>query len=149
MLVQLTNAPLDSEQLMEAVRCDASGAIALFYGVVRNHNEGHGVLYLEYEAYPELAEAQLRAVATEIRTAFAIDDIAIAHRTGRVEIGEASLLVAVASAHRAQAFDACHRAVDRIKQTAPIWKKEYWQGGGVWLDGTPVALPESIIGPAV
>jgi molybdopterin synthase catalytic subunit len=136
--IQLTSEPLDSAACAAAVRCDASGAVVLFFGVVRNHNEGRGVLYLEYEAYPELAERQLRVVADEIKARFPIDDIAIAHRTGRLEIGETSLLVAVASAHRAQAFDACHAAVDRIKETVPIWKKEYWEGGGVWLDGTPV-----------
>ncbi len=137
-LIQLTQAVLDPASLVDAVRTDASGAVVLFYGVVRNHNEGRGVLYLEYEAYPELAERQLRFVAEEIAARFAIEGIAIAHRFGRVEIGESSLLVAVSSAHRAAAFEASHAAVDRIKQTVPIWKKEYWVGGGVWLDGTPV-----------
>lgn len=148
MLVQLTQDPLEAEPLVRAVRSDASGAVTLFYGVVRNHNEGRGVLFLEYEAYPELAEKQLRAVGEEILQRFPIDDIAIAHRTGRLEIGETSLLVAVASAHRAQAFEACHAAVDRIKETVPIWKKEHWAGGGVWLEGTPVATPEQQPEPA-
>lgn len=142
MFIQLTSEPLDPAACTAAVRSDASGAVVLFYGVVRNHNEGRGVLYLEYEAYPELAERQLRAVAEEIGSRFAIDGIAIAHRIGRLEIGETSLLVAVASAHRAQAFEACHAAVDLIKETVPIWKKEYWEGGGVWLDGTPVRAAE-------
>ena len=149
MYVQLTRDPLVADTLVEAVRTDASGAVVLFYGVVRNHNEGRAVLYLEYDAYPELAEKQLRAVAEEIRAGYRIDDIAIAHRIGRVDIGEASLLVAVASAHRAEAFDACHAAVDRIKQTAPIWKKEFWAGGGVWLDGTPVSGVERAVEPSV
>ncbi|HZQ36521.1 MAG TPA: molybdenum cofactor biosynthesis protein MoaE [Dehalococcoidia bacterium] len=148
MLVQLTQDPLEAERLVRVVRTDASGAVTLFYGVVRNHNEGRGVLFLEYEAYPELAERQLRAVGEEILQRFSIDDIAIAHRTGRLEIGETSLLVAVASAHRAQAFAACHAAVDRIKETVPIWKKEHWAGGGVWLEGTPVATPEQQPEPA-
>ncbi|HLZ72546.1 MAG TPA: molybdenum cofactor biosynthesis protein MoaE [Dehalococcoidia bacterium] len=148
MLVQLTQEPLEAEPLVRAVRRDASGAVALFYGVVRNHNEGRGVLFLEYEAYPELAEKQLRAVGEELLRQYPIDDVAIAHRTGRLEIGETSLLVAVASAHRAQALEACHAAVDRIKQTVPIWKKEHWAGGGVWLDGQPVALPEQQPEPA-
>ncbi len=148
MLVQLTQEPLAAETLVGAVRRDASGAVTLFYGVVRNHNEGRGVLFLEYEAYPELAEKQLRAVGTEILDRYPIDDIAIAHRIGRLEIGETSLLVAVASAHRAQAFEACHAAVDRIKETVPIWKKEHWAGGGVWLDGTPVSVPDQQPEPA-
>ena len=140
MMIQLTSEPLNPEDLVRSVRSDASGAVVLFYGVVRNHNEGRAVEYLEYEAYPELAERQLTAVAEEIQHRFAIDDIAIAHRIGRLEIGETSLLVAVASAHRADGFTACHAAVDRIKETVPIWKKEHWSGGGVWLDGTPVDL---------
>ncbi len=138
MFVQLTEAVLDPALLVEAVRTDASGAVTLFYGVVRNHNDGRGVLYLEYDAYRELAERQLRLVGEEALAAYVIDGIAIAHRFGRIEIGETSLLVAVASAHRAEAFEACHAAVDRIKQTVPIWKKEFWAGGGVWLDGHPV-----------
>lgn len=138
MLIQLTEAVLDPAPLVAAVRTDASGAVTLFYGVVRDHNEGRQVLYLEYDAYRELAERQLRLVAEELRERFSIDDVAIAHRFGRLEIGETSLLVAVSSAHRAEAFAACQAAVDRIKQTVPIWKKEHWADGSVWLDGTPV-----------
>ena len=148
MLTVLTHDPLQPELLTRAVRCDASGAVVLFYGVVRNTNEGRDVLYLEYDCYPELAERQLDAVAREIAATFQVQDVAIAHRVGKVEIGEASLLVAVSSAHRAQAFDACHAAVDRIKQTVPIWKKEYWAGGGVWLDGVPVSGVERSPEPA-
>ncbi len=138
LLIRLTEEALDPAPLVESVRTDASGAVALFYGVVRDHNEGRKVLYLEYDAYRELAERQLRLVAEEIAAGYAIERIAIAHRFGRIEIGETSLLVAVSSAHRAVGFDACHAAVDRIKQTVPIWKKEFWAEGGVWLDGTPV-----------
>jgi len=140
MFIQLTPERLDPDACVAAVRGDASGAVVLFYGDVRNHNEGRAVLYLEYDAYPELAERQLAAVGEEILSRFPVDRIAIAHRTGRLEIGETSLLVAVSAAHRADAFEACHAAVDRIKETVPIWKKEYWAGGGVWLDGKPVDL---------
>jgi len=139
-LAQLTHEPLDPAACTSAVRTDASGAIALFHGVVRNHNDGKAVEYLEYDAYPELAERQLRAVAQEILERYSIDDIAIAHRIGRLEIGETSLIVAVSSAHRAEAFEACHAAVDRVKGSVPIWKKEYGVGGAVWLEGTP-AMP--------
>src|SRR2546423_6554729 len=104
MLIHLTSEPLQPEPLVRAVRGDASGAVALFYGVVRNNNEGRDVLYLEYDCYPELAERQLRAVADEIRREFDVHDVAVAHRTGRIEIGETSLLVAVSAAHRAEAF---------------------------------------------
>ncbi|MHB8577950.1 MAG: molybdenum cofactor biosynthesis protein MoaE [Dehalococcoidia bacterium] len=140
MFIQLTSAPLDADGCARAVRTDASGAIVLFYGVVRNHNDGRAVLFLEYEAYPELAERQMTAVAEEIQQRFPVHAVAIAHRTGRLEIGETSLIVAVSSAHRADAFEACHAAVDRIKATVPVWKKEHWAGGGVWLEGTPVDL---------
>jgi molybdopterin synthase catalytic subunit len=136
----LTSEPLDPEACVRAVRTDASGAVTLFYGVVRNHNDGRAVLFLEYDAYPELAERQMAAVAEEIKRRFPIDEIAMAHRTGRLEIGETSLLVAVSSAHRADAFEACHAAVDRVKETVPVWKKEHWAGGGIWLEGTPVDL---------
>lgn len=139
MFVLLTREPLDPAKCTSAVRTDASGAVALFHGVVRNHNEGRTVLHLEYDAYPELAERQLAAVADEILHRYPIDGIAIAHRIGRLEIGETSLLVAVSAAHRGQAFEACHAAVDRVKETVPIWKKEYWAEGGAWLEGTPVA----------
>ncbi len=122
------------------MRGDASGAVVLFFGDVRNHNEGRAVLFWNTRRIPELAERQLAAVGAEIKERYPIDEIAIAHRTGRLEIGETSLLVAVAAAHRADAFVACHVAVDRIKETVPIWKKEHWAGGGVWLDGTPVDL---------
>jgi molybdopterin synthase catalytic subunit len=138
LLIQLTDEKLDAAPLVEAVSTPASGAVTLFYGVVRDHNEGRQVLFLEYDAYLELAERQLRTVAEEIRSGYAIDGIAVAHRFGRLEIGETSLLVAVSSAHRANAFAACEAAVDRIKQTVPIWKKEHWADGSVWLDGTPV-----------
>lgn len=137
-LIHLTEHPLDPVPLVESVRTDGSGAVTLFYGVVRDHNEGRKVLYLEYDAYRELAERQMRLVADEIAAAYDIDRIAVAHRFGRIEIGQTSLLVAVSSAHRADGFNACHAAVDRIKQSVPIWKKEFWAEGGVWLDGTPV-----------
>jgi molybdopterin synthase catalytic subunit len=139
-LVQLTREPLDPAACTRAVQTDASGAVTLFHGIVRNHNDGKAVEHLEYDAYPELAERQLQAVAREILDRFPIDDIAIAHRIGRLEIGETSLLVAVSSAHRAEAFEACHVAVDRVKESVPIWKKEYGTDGAMWLEGTP-AMP--------
>ena len=146
--IELTERPLVSERLVAAVGRATSGAVVLFHGVVRNHNEGRDVLYLEYDCYPELAVRELRAVAESVLRDFAVEAIAVAHRTGRLEIGETSLLVAVASAHRGDAFDACHAAVDRIKQTVPIWKKEFWAGGGVWLDGHPVPSAEPLQEPA-
>ncbi len=134
-MFEITEAPLDPARLVAAVRRDESGAVALFYGVVRNENLGRSVQYLEYDAYPEMAIKKMREVADEVRAKFEITDIGVMHRTGRLEIGETSLLVAVSSAHRAAAFDACHHAVDRIKQIVPIWKKEVWDNGEAWIEG--------------
>lgn len=138
----ITREPLNPERLVEAVRRDESGAVVLFYGVVRNHNDGRPVRRLEYDAYERMAEKKLREVADETKRRFAVDDIAIAHRIGPLEIGQTSLLVAVSSAHRAEAFEAAHYCVDRIKQVVPVWKKEVWDDGSAWLEGHPVDAPE-------
>lgn len=134
----VTAEPLDRDALRELVRTDEAGAVVLFEGIVRNHHLGHAVLRLEYEAYPSMAERQLAAVAREVLQEFAereVYDLAAHHRTGMIEIGEASLLVAVSAAHRRDAFEAALRAVDRIKETVPVWKKEYGPEGAVWQEG--------------
>jgi molybdopterin synthase catalytic subunit len=142
-LIAVTAEPLDGEALVRAVRRDESGAVVLFHGVARNHSEGRRVRALEYEAHESLAVKKLHEVAGEARARFPITDIGILHRTGHLEIGEASLLVAVSAAHRKEAFDAAQYAVDRIKQTVPIWKKEIWEdGGGAWVPGHQVEVPE-------
>lgn len=138
MLVEITAEPLAPEPFLQHVRRDDSGAVALFLGVVRDNSHGRRVLYLEYDAYPEMAERKLREVAEEAQARWPITDIAIAHRTGRLEIGETSLLVAVSSPHRHDAFAACHHIVNRIKEIVPIWKKEVWEGGEGWVEGDPV-----------
>lgn len=140
---EVTSQPLDPQRLAAAVRKDESGALVLFHGVARNHAEGRRVVALEYDAYPSMAERKLREVAAEIAARWPITGIGIFHRTGRLAIGEASLLVAVSSAHRQEAFEACHQAVDRIKQTVPIWKKEIWEdGAGAWVAGHAIETPE-------
>jgi molybdopterin synthase catalytic subunit len=131
----ITEEPLDPKPLVEAVRRDESGAVVLFYGVVRNENLGRSVQYLEYDAYQEMALKKMRQIGDEIGARFAVTGIGILHRIGRLEIGDTSLLVAVSSAHRKEAFEACHYAVDRIKQTVPIWKKEVWNDGSEWIEG--------------
>ncbi|HLC28830.1 MAG TPA: molybdenum cofactor biosynthesis protein MoaE [Dehalococcoidia bacterium] len=136
MLFELRSVALEPERLIEHVRGDESGAVALFSGVVRNNSMGRRVLYLEYDAYPEMAQKVMRQIADEIRGRWAaVIDIAIQHRTGRLEIGETSLLVAVSSPHRKEAFEACHALVDRFKEVVPIWKKEVWEGGEEWIEG--------------
>ena len=144
-LFQVTNEPLEPQRLMEAVRKDESGAVALFHGVARNQSGGRRVQALEYDAYPDMAEKKLREVADDVRARWPITGIAVLHRTGRLAIGETSLLIAVSSAHREEAFAACHYAVDRIKEIVPIWKKEIWEdGGGEWVAGHPVELDSRI-----
>lgn len=142
-MFELTDQPLDPAPLVAAVRRDESGAVALFYGVVRNENLGRNVEYLEYDAYPEMAIKKMKQVATEVAAKYPITGIGVLHRTGRLEIGETSLLVAVSSAHRAAAFDACHYAVDRIKQIVPVWKKEVWEDGSEWIEGHQPEAPDA------
>ena len=131
----IRHEPLDPKALVEAVRRNECGAGALFYGVVRNENMGRNVQYLEYDVYPEMAIKKMNEVAEEVRAKYPITGIGVLHRVGRLEIGETSLLVAVSSAHRVAAFEACHFAVDRIKQIVPIWKKEVWEDGEEWIEG--------------
>ena len=139
----VTTEPLAPDRLVAAVRQDESGAVALFYGVARNNSEGRRVHALEYEAHGSLAEKKLREVGQEVRDRWPVTGVGIFHRTGRLAIGETSLLVAVSAAHRREAFEACHFAVDRIKEIVPIWKKEIWEDGeGEWVAGHPVAPPE-------
>ena len=135
----IQSEPLDPAPLVEAVRRDGAGAVALFYGIVRNENLGRSVQYLEYDAYPEMALKKMREVADEVRAKFPVAAVGVLHRIGRLEIGETSLLVAVSSGHRKEAFEACHYAVDRIKQIVPVWKKEVWTDGSEWIEGH---LPE-------
>jgi molybdopterin synthase catalytic subunit len=130
----ITTEPIDTEALYRAVLRDRDGAVVTFHGVVRDHsNEGRPVRYLEYEAYPEMAEAQMRAIGEEIQRRWGIADVAIVHRIGRVEIGEPSVVIAVAAPHRGEAFDACEYAIDTLKATVPIWKKEVFADGEVWV----------------
>jgi len=137
-LFEVTSEPLDPERLVRHVRRDESGAVALFLGVVRDNSMGRRVLYLEYDAYPEMAARVMREIAAEAKARWPLTGIAMQHRTGRLEIGETSLVIAVSSPHRKEAFEACHHLVDRFKEVVPVWKKEVWEGGEVWIEGDPV-----------
>jgi len=132
---EITSENLTAEALVQRVRRDESGAVLVFLGVVRNHNLGRRVDFLEYDAYPQMAEKVMQEIAAEAQQRWDITDIAIQHRTGRLEIGETSLLVAVASAHRREGFEAGQWIVDRFKEIVPIWKKEVWEGGEEWIEG--------------
>jgi len=138
-LLAIGRAPLALELLTRAVtasdRAGADGAIVTFLGLVRNHNAGRRVQYLEYEAYEPLALKAFERIADEARRRWPGARLALHHRIGRLEIGEASVAIASASAHRAEAFAACRYAIERIKQIAPIWKREYFDGGDLWIEG--------------
>jgi len=134
-MIRLQREAIRVDRLIEAVRSDGDGAVALFVGTVRDHNRGRRVLQLEYHAYPEMAESEMERIAAAARERFGVARIAIVHRTGRLAIGEASVAVAVASAHRADALEACRHVIDSLKQTVPIWKKELFEGGEAWIEG--------------
>jgi len=133
-LIEITHDPLDPEAITAKVRDAANGAVVIFLGTTRGRTAKRNVLHLEYEAYTPMAEKKLVEVAEEMRSKFSVEDVFIAHRLGRLEIEEISLVVAVASPHRKDAFAACQYAVDRIKETVPIWKKEFFEGGEVWVE---------------
>ncbi len=128
---------IDSSGTVTALRRGEDGAVVIFEGVVRNQTRGRKTLYLEYEAYEEMALPQIESLAMQALRQFQIRDLAIVHRLGRLEIGEISVLIAVVSAHRAAAFEACRWLIDTLKRTVPIWKKEYFEGGAAWADGEP------------
>lgn len=123
------------EELLSAVRSGGDGAVALFLGTVRDHNKGRKVLHLEYQAYGEMADAEMAKIERQARERFAISAVAMRHRVGRLEVGEISVAVAVASPHRAEAFDACRFIMDALKRTVPVWKKEFFEGGEIWIEG--------------
>ena len=129
----VTEAPLNTADIEMLVESPAAGAVALFVGTVRDHARGHGVLRLEYEAYAPAAEKMLARIGDEIAERWSVDKVAISHRTGVLDIGEASVVIGVSSAHRAEAFDACRYAIERIKEIVPIWKKEFYAGGESWI----------------
>jgi molybdopterin synthase catalytic subunit len=134
-IYRITEDPIRADALFDRVRSDADGAVVTFAGVVRNQSLGRRTEYLVYEAYPAMAEKKLREIGAEIRARWGLDRVAILHRVGRLEIGETSVLIAVASPHRKEAFEACHYAIDRLKETVPIWKKEVWTDGETWVEG--------------
>jgi len=128
---------IETVSIIEGIKRPEDGAAVVFEGIVRNHTRGRRTLYLDYEAYEEMALKQMEALAARALAEYKIRDVAIVHRLGRLEIGETSVLIAVASAHRAAAFEACRWLIDTLKRTVPIWKKEHFEDGAVWADGEP------------
>jgi molybdopterin converting factor subunit 1 len=134
-IFRIVHGPIDSDEFVESLKAPEDGALVVFDGFVRNSFKGHATEYLVYEAYEAMAYAKMLEIGVQIREKFPIHRLAIVHRLGRLEIGETSVLIAVSSPHRAAAFDACRYAIDTLKRTVPIWKKEYFVGGAVWAEG--------------
>ena len=133
--VRIVRAPIAADAVLAQLKRPEDGAAVIFEGVVRNHTRARRTLYLHYEAYESMAQKQMEALATQARAQFDVRAVAIVHRLGHLEIGETSVLIAVASAHRDAAFQACRWLIDTLKKTVPIWKKEYFEDGAVWADG--------------
>lgn len=139
----LTREPFDAQALIAAAKRAEDGAVVVFDGIVRDNTRGRQTLHLDYEAYEEMAAKQMRQLAADARSRFGVRHVTIVHRLGRLQIGETSVLIVVASAHRAQAFDACRWVIDTLKKTVPIWKKETFADGVVWAPGEP--FPEKLV----
>jgi MoaE-MoaD fusion protein len=136
-LVKLIREPIERDALVAALKQPSDGAVVVFDGIVRDNTRGRKTLYLDYEAYEEMALAQMQKLADDAAGRFAIDRVGVVHRLGRLEIGESSIVIVVTSAHRAAAFDACRWLIDTLKRTVPVWKKEHFADGAVWTDGEP------------
>ncbi len=138
-MFEVVDHTIDEQAVADSVADGGAGAICTFSGVVRNNSKGKRVLYLEYEAYPEMAIKQMQKIADEIKQKWSLTRVSMVHRTGRLQVGEASVCIAVSAPHRAEAFEACRYAIDRLKIIVPVWKKEVWEGGEYWVgwEGNP------------
>ena len=149
-MYRLTDKPIDVNELLAFVSDPGAGAVATFIGATRDHNEGRTILSLDYEAYPGMAEQEMARLGEEAAAKWQITRVAIVHRTGNVPIGEASVIIAVSAPHRDDAFKACRYAIDELKKRVPIWKKEIYEGGEIWIGSqtgerfaAPPAAPDS------
>jgi len=143
--IRLTRDVIDAAQLVAAARHGTDGAVVVFDGIVRNNSRGRQTLHLDYESYEEMALKQMNELAAQARERFGVRHVTIVHRLGRITVGETSVLIVVASAHRAQAYEASRWLIDTLKRTVPIWKKETFVDGAVWADGEP--FPENLAVP--
>lgn len=134
-LIRLTHEPLDREALVAAVSHQSVGGIVVFEGIVRDNARGKQIRYLEYDVYLEMAQQQIRTIVAEAQQRWGVERVAVAHRFGRLEIGEASVIIVVAAPHRGEAFDACRYIIDALKTTVPIWKKEVATNAEEWVEG--------------
>ena len=142
MRVEILDEVLPTAEVIAEIKAASDGAVCVFDGIVRNNTRGRQTLYLDYEAYREMALQQMNALAAQAVTTFGVREVALLHRLGRLQVGETSVLVAVASAHRGAAFEACRWLIDTLKKQVPIWKKETFVDGAIWADGEP--FPESL-----
>lgn len=149
MRVEILDTVLPAAEVIEAIKAASDGAVCVFDGIVRNNTRGRKTLYLDYHAYREMALEQMQGLAAEAVSRFEVRDVALLHRLGRLAIGETSVLIVVASAHRGAAFEACRWLIDTLKKQVPIWKRETFADGAVWGDGEPfpaeVALGEGTV----
>ena len=144
---ELTDAPIRPDALHELVLNDHDGAITTFAGVVRDNTKGRATQHLVYDAYKEMAEKKMREIGEDMKERWEIDCVGILHGTGKMEVGDISVLIAVSSPHRRASLEACHYAIDRLKETVPIWKKEVWEDGEAWIEGAPSSpIPASMEG---
>jgi len=132
---RITNEKISTSDFARSLQAGSDGAVVTFEGVVRNHSNGQKTLYLEYEAYNAMAIRKMEEIGGEAKSKFEIHAVGIIHRVGRLEIGEASVAIVVTAAHRRPALEACHYLIDRLKQVVPVWKKEYFESGAVWVEG--------------
>jgi molybdopterin synthase catalytic subunit len=135
MMFKVTTEPLSIDDAYAAVRRDDCGAVALFVGTVRDHHDGKKVTQISYSAFQEMAVKEFAAIATEAIARWKVGAVYIAHRTGPLKIGDASVVIAVSSAHRAEAFEGCRYAIETLKKMAPIWKEEFYETGKAWISG--------------
>jgi molybdopterin synthase catalytic subunit len=146
---RVTRDPIDASALIAAAASSGDGAVLLFWGVVRDHHDGRAVDHLEYDAYAAMAEAELERIVAETRARWAVGEIAVVHRLGRLEVGEASVGIAVASPHRAEAYEASRHLIEELKRRVPIWKREgYLDGERTWLSGAEPPSKGSGVEPA-
>lgn len=135
-MIEITENPIVPEAIINSInKKETYGAVVTFIGIVRGYSENKKVISLEYEAYQPLAEKKLQEIALEIENRWQLKDLAICHRTGRLQVGEPALVIAIAAPHRKEAFEACEYAVDRLKEIVPVWKKEVWEDGEKWIEG--------------
>lgn len=142
--VRLTRDPIETAAITASIKQGEDGAVVVFDGIVRNNTRGRRTLFLVYEAYEAMAVAQMEKLAQDAVATHGVRQVVIVHRLGKLEVGETSVLIAVASAHRGQAFEACRWIIDTLKKTVPIWKKEHFEDGAVWADGEP--FPANLVG---